>query len=54
LNLVKSGMIDINHPDAIHASKIIGFEKALAIITSPHEDCMIRRIQGSYGNGKSK
>lgn len=54
LNCVVSGTIDLNHPDAIRASNIIGFEKALKIITSPHEDCLRKRIQGSYGTGKRK
>jgi hypothetical protein len=43
LNCVASGTISPNHRDAIWASNVVGFDKALKIITTPHKDCLQKR-----------
>lgn len=50
LNLCASGMIKLNSAAAIKASRIVGFEKSVEIITRSHQDLMSRRLPGSYGS----
>lgn len=54
LNLVKERQLDPNSPEAINASKIVGYDEALRIILGvdgkSRHDAMSRRAPGSYGS----
>jgi hypothetical protein len=53
--------LDVNHPDAIEAAKIVGRKQALDIVLDrvrparkPWADAMLRRVPGSIATGRRR